>query len=192
MITIHKMNMKRKYIMKRTFVILLAAIFAFSCSSAGEYDFYVSPNGNDNNPGTENAPFATLDRARLAARELKKTKQGDITVGLKGGKYILRNTIVFSLEDSGEDGQKITYKAVEGEEPVLTSEASVSGWTKVDEISKAFPSQAKGNIWSAPLPEGAGRIKYLFKGNEVLPRSMTKGFVPPVKYKAWDGIKDKP
>ena len=59
-------------------------------------DFYVSPNGNDNNPGIENAPFATLDRARLAVRELKKTRQGDITVALKSGKYILRNTVVFS------------------------------------------------------------------------------------------------
>lgn len=104
----------------------------------------------------------------------------------------MRNTIVFSLEDSGKDGQKITYKAIEGEKPVLTSEAPVTGWSKLDEISKAFPSQAKGNIWSAPLPEGAGRIKYLFKGDEVLPRSMTKGFVPPVKYKTWSGIADKP
>jgi len=67
----------------KTFIVLLAAIFAFSCSPSEEYDFYVSPDGNDNNSGKENAPFATLDRARLAVRELKKTKQGDISVGLK-------------------------------------------------------------------------------------------------------------
>ena len=178
--------------MKRILVLIVSAVLGLSCASTGEFDFYISPDGNDNDPGTENEPFATLDRARLAVRELKKTKQGDITVGLKGGKYILRKTVVFTIEDSGEEGQKITYKAVEGEEPVLTSEAPVSGWTKLDEGSGAYPAQAEGNLWSASLPEGAGRIKYLFKGNEVLPRSMTKGFIPPVKYKTWAGINSKP
>ena len=182
--------MKERLIMKKHLILMLTLLVGSLGSTAAvsnKADFYVSPNGNDNNPGTENAPFATLDMARLAVRELKKAKQGDITVGLKGGKYILKNTVVFSLEDSGEDGQKITYKAVEGEEPVLTSEAPVKGWTKVENISNAFPQQARGNIWTAPLPEGAGRIKYMFNGDKVLPRSMTKGFIPPVKYNSWSG-----
>ena len=173
--------------MMKILVILLVAILTFSCSSTEEYDFYVSPKGNDNNSGKENAPFATLDKARLAVRELKKTRQGDITVGLKGGKYILSNTVVFSPEDAGKDGQKITYKALDGEEAVLTSETPVVGWGKVENLSNAFPQQAKGNIWTAPLPEGIGRIKYLFHGDKVLPRSMTKGFNPPNKYNTWAG-----
>jgi len=177
--------------MLKSFVILFAAFFAFSSLAVANYDYYVSPNGNDNNTGTEIAPFATLDRARLAVRDLKKTKLGDITVGLKGGKYILKDTIVFSLEDSGEKNQKITYKAIEGEEPILTSEAPVRGWEKISEFSEAFPAQAIGNLWSAPLPEGAGKVKYLFQGNEVLPRSMTKGFIPPVGYNTWAGINNK-
>lgn len=181
------MNSKRNYIMMKTLVILLVAIFAFSCSSTGEYDFYVSPNGNDNNSGKENAPFASLDKARSAVRELKKTKHGDITVGLKGGKYILRNTVVFSLEDSGGNGQKITYKALDDEDAVLTSEAPVEGWEKVGNLSNAFPEQARGNIWSAPLPEGVGRVKYMFNGEKVFLRSMTKGFNPPNKYNTWAG-----
>ena len=182
------MNLKRNYTVMKTFVIFLVTIFAFSCSSAGEYDFYVSPNGNDNNSGKENAPFATLDKARLAVRELKKTKHGDIKVGLKGGKYILRNTLVFSLEDSGEDGQKITYEALEGEEAVLTSEAPVEGWTKVENLSNAFPQQARGKIWAAPLPEGVGRIKYMFNGDKVLPRSMTWALSPPLNIKRGLGL----
>ncbi|MFC1766820.1 hypothetical protein ACFL6U_32690, partial [Planctomycetota bacterium] len=153
-------------------------------------DFYVSPNGNDSNPGTEDAPFASLDRARLAVRELKKTKQGDITVGLKGGKYILANTVTFSLEDTGSATQNITYKAVGDEVPILTSEKSVVGWTKVSTLPPGLPSSAKGKLWSAPLPKGVGRIKYMFSRDKVLPRSMTKGFNPPVKYNAWAG--DRP
>jgi len=173
-------------------LILCATVFSvpnIASKDGNKADFYVSQNGNDSNLGTENSPFATLDRARLAVRELKKTKQGDINVALKGGKYVLRNTVVFSREDSGQEGQKITYKAVEGEVPVLTSEAAVEGWTKVKKLSNAFPQQARGKVWTASLPEGVGRIKYMFNGDKVLPRSMTKGFIPPVKYRAWAGAR---
>ena len=166
---------------------LLVGSLGSASAASNKADFYVSPNGNDNNPGIENAPFATLDRARLAIRELKQTKQGDITVGLKGGKYLLRNTVVFSPEDSGGDGQKISYQALEGELPILTSEVPVQGWTKVDNPSNAIGQEVKDKIWSAPLPEGVGRIKYMFRGDKVLPRSMTKGFIPPVKYASWMG-----
>ena len=34
--------------------------------------FYVATNGSDENPGTKGKPFATLERARDAIRELKK------------------------------------------------------------------------------------------------------------------------
>ncbi|MDB2607111.1 right-handed parallel beta-helix repeat-containing protein, partial [Zobellia sp.] len=171
--------------MKIILVFILFACIA-SCGTK-EYDFYVSPTGDDNNPGTETAPFATLDKARMAVRELKSTKEGDIKVGLKGGKYILRNTVVFSLEDAGKEGQKIIYKAIDGEEAVLTSETPIEGWEKVENLSNAFPQHTSGNVWVAPLPEGVGRVKYMFNGNKVLPRAMTKGFNPPNKYKTWAG-----
>lgn len=58
--------------MRQVIIIVLAVILALSCSSTRAYDFYVSPDGNDNNTGTQMAPFATLDKARLAVRELKK------------------------------------------------------------------------------------------------------------------------
>jgi len=41
-------------------------------------DFYVAPYGDDNNPGTEQKPFATLARARDAVCELKKKKTKEI------------------------------------------------------------------------------------------------------------------
>jgi hypothetical protein len=34
-------------------------------------EFHVAPDGNDSNPGTEEAPFASIYRARDAIRELK-------------------------------------------------------------------------------------------------------------------------
>jgi hypothetical protein len=34
-------------------------------------DFYVAPTGSDSASGSASAPFATLDRARIAVRDLK-------------------------------------------------------------------------------------------------------------------------
>ncbi|MFC1766710.1 right-handed parallel beta-helix repeat-containing protein [Planctomycetota bacterium] len=161
---------------KYSFLLLLPGVLL----SAAENNFYVSPTGSDGNPGTEAAPFATIDKARLAVRELKKSWKGDIIVGLKGGKYTLDKTVVFSAEDTGSATQSITYKAVGDEVAVLTSEKPVGEWTNVSALPPGMPSSAKGKLWSAPLPQGVGRIKYMFNGDKVLPRSMTKGFIPPV------------
>ena len=72
--------------------------------------FYVATDGADSNPGTKEQPFATLAKARDAVREIKKQKrEGDITVFIRGGIYTIHETIVFGLEDSGSQNQKITY-----------------------------------------------------------------------------------
>ena len=172
------------------YVALLSLLTYATVASSASYDFYVSPSGSDKNPGTRDAPFGTLDRARLAVRELKKAKKSDITVGLRDGRYMLRDTVVFSVEDTGSPKQKITYEAIAGETPVLTSELPVEDWSMIKVLPKGVPVSVKGSIWGAALPQGAGRIKYMFKGDKVLPRSITKGFIPPVRYEGWCGWKD--
>lgn len=61
-------------------------------------DFYISTDGNDQWSGTlaspnnsqTDGPFATLERARDAVRELKSNnKASDITVLIRGGQYYL-------------------------------------------------------------------------------------------------------
>jgi len=186
------MSLYRRTQMKRSAIALATMTIAITATAnEPDYDFYVSPSGKDGNPGTLAKPFATLNKARLAVRTLKKTKKTDITVGLKGGKYVLRGTVVFTKEDSGSATQKISYQAVNSAMPILTSEQIVEGWEKVKLLPKGCPADAKGRLWSAPLPHGAGRVKYLFGGDKVLPRSMTRGFVPPVRYGGWCGPKDK-
>ena len=46
-------------------IVLLAA------STAPAVEFHVAPSGNDDNPGTQDAPLATLEGARDAIRALK-------------------------------------------------------------------------------------------------------------------------
>ena len=64
---------------------LLAGLPALAGAVVTAADFYVAPNGNDANPGTQAKPFATLERARDAIRELKQSRTaegtGDRAVG---------------------------------------------------------------------------------------------------------------
>jgi Ca-dependent carbohydrate-binding module xylan-binding/Right handed beta helix region len=62
--------------------------------------FYVSPTGSDSNPGTLDAPFATLARAQQAM-EGSSIK----TTYVEGGTYNLTSTITLSAADSGETWQ---------------------------------------------------------------------------------------
>lgn len=51
--------------------------------------FYVSPTGDDSNPGTEAATFQSIARAQTAVRPLTATMTRDLTVVLRGGLYQL-------------------------------------------------------------------------------------------------------
>ena len=73
--------------------------------------YYVSTKGNDAFPGTKDAPFATIDAARLAVR--KKIAEGlcePITVFVNEGKYFV-DSVCFDEGDSGTEAAPITYRA---------------------------------------------------------------------------------
>ncbi|MBR5447859.1 MAG: S-layer homology domain-containing protein, partial [Clostridia bacterium] len=65
-------------------------------------DFYVAVDGDDKNPGTLEAPFATFEKARDAVRALKAEKPGKaIKVAFMAGNYGTLDNIKFTAEDSG-------------------------------------------------------------------------------------------
>ena len=73
--------------------------------------YYVAVNGNDENSGTKEAPFATFERARDAVREqIQKGLTEPVTVKLLEGIYYTGN-IVLTEEDSGTEAFPITYEA---------------------------------------------------------------------------------
>lgn len=73
---------------------------------------YVSPKGNDGNDGTAAKPFASLERARDAARELKS--RDSITISVRRGTYALPQTLKLDARDSG-----VTWRAYKNENPIL-------------------------------------------------------------------------
>jgi hypothetical protein len=94
-------------------------------------DLYVSPDGDDANPGTLAAPLKTLERARLVVRANKGSMAGDIHVYLRGGRYELAAPLVFDADDSGSNGNYINYMAYDSEQPVVSGGKMVTGWTQV-------------------------------------------------------------
>lgn len=162
-------------------LVVLAGLFVVPERIFGD-EFYMHPDGDDRNPGTREKPFATLTRARDAVRKLKRKKlKGDITVLIRGGTYIIHETVVFGLADSGSRKQCITYAAYPGEEPVFSSGKKITGWKKLKEYPDDIPARARGKVWVADVPETRGgkwRFFCLFDGNKMLPRARGKGWVP--------------
>ena len=109
--------------------------------SLGATDIYVSPKGDDSNPGTKRAPFATLQQARDAVRAIPAGERTTgVTIHLKKGTYILNEQLRFTPQDSGasEDASVIW----DGRDGVFISGGKqLKKWTK-----------AEGSLWKTKVP----------------------------------------
>ena len=126
--------------------ITAAAVVAGTVAAA---DFTVATNGSDRAAGTTEAPFATLSRARDAARALRKTETGrtsPVVVEIREGVYELEEPLVFRSPDAGSPEAPLVFAAAEGAKPVISAGRRITGW-KVD---------ADG-VWRAAVPGTPGR-----------------------------------
>ena len=115
--------------------------------------FYVSPAGDDANPGTKARPVRSLERARDLVRTVNQKAASDITVYLETGIYRLHAPLALDARDSGPPGQNIVYTAAAGGHPVVTGAVPVTGWRVVD---------GARNLWAAEPPRGLGATRQLF------------------------------
>ncbi|MEV0763530.1 right-handed parallel beta-helix repeat-containing protein [Nocardia sp. NPDC050435] len=96
-------------------------------------EFYVAVTGDDSAPGTEQRPFASLDRARSAVRH----GAGPAVVHLRAGTYTLDEPLEFTADDSGRDGRPVIYQAFgygtgAQERVVISGGAEIAGWRERD------------------------------------------------------------
>lgn len=92
-------------------------------SAAGQVpkQFFVSTTGSNDNDGTRERPFATIERARDAVRGLiQQGLKQNVEVLLLGGTYDLSSTVEFGPADSGTAEHSISYMAFPGETPILS------------------------------------------------------------------------
>lgn len=123
-----------------TLALLIVASTGFAA------DFYVAPSGSDDNPGTQSAPLATLERARDAVRALKATGKltGPVRVVVADGRYALTEPLVLQPQDSGTAETPISYEAAPGASPVISGGRAVEGW-----------KEGPGGVWTTKIPEVA-------------------------------------
>ncbi len=136
--------------------VLSFALIFITTSVFASVEYYVAPDGNDANPGTQSKPFITLEKARDTVRQIPKSEP--VTVFLRGGTYRLNKPVVFTPEDSGTVDGPITYAAYPGEQPVISGGRAVSGW-KV----------GADELWTVTLPEvaeGKAYYRQLFIGGK--------------------------
>ena len=128
-------------------------LFALAGNAA---DIYVSPKGSDTNNGSKDQPLATLTTALRKAREMRRL--GDVSIKngihiiLRGGVYMLQETIMIRAEDAGSPDSPTFIEAAAGEQPVLSGGVMISGWTKLLSLKTGLPAAAKRNVWVADVP----------------------------------------
>jgi hypothetical protein len=129
--------------MRRTLSILPLLVAV----SVTALDVYVSPGGNDANPGTATQPLASLPRARTVVRQaLAAGLTADVTVLLADGTYELTEPLVFGPEDGGTTEHAVTYAAAPGAAPVLSGGRRLGGWQR-----------GEGEVWTTTVAGvGAG------------------------------------
>jgi hypothetical protein len=96
--------------MKRLFTGLFLIMVLFFTGKMFAQPYYVALNGDDENTGSEAAPFSTIEKAVSVVQE------GE-TIYVRGGSYDLVTTIDISKSGTSED--MISLLAFPGERPVL-------------------------------------------------------------------------
>ncbi|MBS1654165.1 MAG: right-handed parallel beta-helix repeat-containing protein, partial [Bacteroidetes bacterium] len=140
----------------------LPLLFLLACFPAHAINIYVSSQGSDNNNGTKEKPFGSLQAALFKARELRRINDPSIADGihiiLKGGVYLIYETLILRPEDAGTTSSPTVIEADGNEEPVLSGGVSISNWKKLVTSVPGLSAKAKGNIWVADVPEMNGNI----------------------------------
>jgi hypothetical protein len=99
---------------------------------------HVSPTGKDDNLGSLERPFASLERARDEIRLRKQEgtlASGGVQVLVHRGEYAVRQTFRLTEQDSGTAEAPIAYRAVPSERPRFTGGARLGAPRRVtDEV----------------------------------------------------------
>lgn len=115
---------------------------------ASKVKFYVSPTGNDHNPGTIDEPFKTPQRAVNAVNKLK-SKKGGVTVYFREGVYSILQAVSLTQKSGGSSEKDLVfYSNYKDENVTFTGAMTVSG----SQLSKANDATFNRKVKDAVKP----------------------------------------
>lgn len=147
--------------MKKIFVYPVFIAFFGILPSLFAGEIYVSPHGSDENAGTKEAPFRTLNQAIRQAREWRRLNRpeviGGIQIRLSDGVYSQTTPLFIRPEDSGTSDSPTLICAEDDAVPVISGGVAVSGWKQGCD-HPGIPVELRAKIWVAKAPLVGNRI----------------------------------
>ncbi len=125
----------------------------------GEYDIIVSPNGDDANAGTPDAPLRTPEAAKEKAKTIDTEET--VTVWFREGNYLLTNPLEFTANDKSN----VIYRSYPDEKVAFTGAKEISNWTETT------INGVNAFVADIPVDSENDYFRSLFKGNKRLSRS---------------------
>ena len=132
--------------------------FLWLVSSALALERFVSPQGDDRNPGTQAAPWRSLEGARDAVRAWRRAEPAAgeaVTIWLREGTYPLARTFELTRDDSGTADAPVTWAAWAKESVRLSGGCAVPaaafGPVRAAAIRDRLPAEARGHVLEADL-----------------------------------------
>lgn len=119
--------------------------------------FHVSPGGDDGGDGSAEHPLRTLERARDALRQRRKSESlppGGVAIVLQGGVYPrLKESFCLTSEDSGTAEAPIVYQAAAGQRPILRGGKVVADFVPLMDspAARRIPEAARAQVVQADL-----------------------------------------
>lgn len=119
--------------------------------------FFISLDGSDDNEGSIEAPFFSLERARDALRALPQDERKEARIVLRGGRYERTTSFILERQDSGTKEFPVIYMAYPGERVVISGGPAVRlgefSAVKDPEIIRRLVPEAAQSILQLNLKE---------------------------------------
>ncbi len=122
--------------MYRVMIVTLFALIGSPTAVAAE--FFVSPAGHDANSGSMQKPFATLERARDAVRQLRMSNDAQrqrVTVWLGAGDYLRTNALELSAADSGTADAPVIWRPWQNDQVRLLGGVTLADFQPVTDAA---------------------------------------------------------
>ena len=118
-------------------------------------DIYVSKKGSDENAGTKNSPFLTVERALQAVESMDRANKSEITVCIESGRYSI-NSLNLSERHGGTEACRIIYRSYGDGEVILNAGLDLASNDFVKaadypEIDERLSQSAKSNVYVLDL-----------------------------------------